>query len=137
MKCIFNRVFQYLIHYNSYLYIYTITIFISSNYLFVSGEHRAHLHTNVCSRFYCPAHPFQASGVPIAVSLLGSWDSILIFRQGIVPYAAVYRVSHKKLHSFSKKNYTQIWINPKEFLIECFRILKKYKHLSNYNISDL
>ena len=58
----------------------------------------------------------------------------------------MYRVSHKKLHSFSKKitlvvkkitlvlekNYTKIWINSREFVIGCFKNLKKI--ISTYQI---
>ena len=40
---------------------YLIIIFISSNYLFVSGEHRVHCNTNVCSRFCWTIRPFQCS----------------------------------------------------------------------------
>ena len=41
-----------------------IIMFISSNYLFVSGEHRVHCNTNVCSGFCCTPRPFQAYGYP-------------------------------------------------------------------------
>ena len=65
-------------------------MFISSNYLFVSGEHRVHYNTNVCSRFCCTTHPFQAFGYPSLLPYMGGSVFILVFRQECVPDAAVY-----------------------------------------------
>ena len=48
-----------------------IIIFISSNYLIVSGEHRVHFNTNVCSRFCCTTHPFQTFGYPSLLPYMG------------------------------------------------------------------
>ena len=56
-----------------------IIIFISSNYLFVNGEHRVHYKTNVCSRFCCTTLPFQAFGYPSLLPYMGVWFSILVF----------------------------------------------------------
>ena len=67
-----------------------IIIFISSNYLIVSGEHRVHYNTNVCSRFCCTTHPFQAFGYPSLLPYMGGLVFILIFRQERVPNTAVY-----------------------------------------------
>ena len=67
-----------------------IIMFISSNYLSVSGEHRVHFNTNVCSRFCCTPRPFQAYGYPLLLLYLGGLVFILAFRQECVPYAAVY-----------------------------------------------
>ena len=60
-------------------------MFISSNYLFVSGEHRVHFNTNVCSRFCCTPRPFQAYGYPLLLLYLGGSVFILVFRQECVP----------------------------------------------------
>ena len=65
-------------------------MFISSNYLFVSGEHRVHYNTNVCSRFCCTPRPFQAYGYPSLLPYMGGSVFILVFRQECVPNAAVY-----------------------------------------------
>ena len=67
-----------------------IIMFISSNYLSVSGEHRVHFNTNVCSRFCCTPRPFQAYGYPLLLLYLGGSVFILVFRQECVPNAAVY-----------------------------------------------
>ena len=67
-----------------------IIIYISSNYLFVSGEHRVHYNTNVCSRFCCTPRPFQAYGYPSLLPYMGGLVFILVFRQECVPNAAVY-----------------------------------------------
>ena len=48
-------------------------MFISSNYLSVSGEHRVHFNTNVCSRFCCTPRPFQAYGYPLLLLYLGGF----------------------------------------------------------------
>ena len=60
-------------------------MFISSNYLFVSGEHRVHFNTNVCSRFCCTPRPFQAYGYPLLLLYLGGFVFILVFRQECAP----------------------------------------------------
>ena len=65
-------------------------MYISSNYLFVSGEHRVHYNINVCSRFCCTPRPFQAYGYPLLLLYLGGLVFILVFRQECVPNAAVY-----------------------------------------------
>ena len=67
-----------------------IIIFISSNYLSISGEHRAHCNTNVCSRFCFTAHPFQAFGYPSLLPYMGGSVFILFFRRGVCANAAVY-----------------------------------------------
>ena len=58
---VFNYFFQWVV----------IIIFISSNYLFISGEHWVHYNTNVCSRFCCTTHPFQAFGIHRCCSTWG------------------------------------------------------------------
>ena len=65
-------------------------MFISSNYLSVSGEHRVHYNTNVCSRFCCTPRPFQAYEYPSLLPYMGGSVFILAFRQERVPNAAVY-----------------------------------------------
>ena len=65
-------------------------MFISSNYLSVSGEHRVHYNTNVCSRFCCTPRPFQAYRYPSLLPYMGGSVFILAFRQECVPNAAVY-----------------------------------------------
>ena len=66
-------------------------MFISSNYLFVSGEHRVHFNTNVCSRFCCTPRPFQAYGYPSLLPYMGGFGlHPSLFRQECVPNAAVY-----------------------------------------------
>ena len=45
----------------------------------------------------------------------------------------MYRVSHKKLHSFSKK-YTKIWINSSKLIIGCFKKSKKNVFIITYQI---
>ena len=61
-------------------------MYISSNYLIVSGEHSVHFNTNVCSRFCCTTHPFQAFGYPLLLLYLGGGSVfILVFRQECVP----------------------------------------------------
>ena len=67
-----------------------IIMFISSNYLFVSGEHRAHYNINVCSRFCCTTHPFQAFGYPSLLPYMGGSVFILVIRRGVCANAAVY-----------------------------------------------
>ena len=67
-----------------------IIMFISSNYLIVSSEHRVHFNTNVCSRFCCTPRPFQAYGYPLLLLYMGGSVFILVFRQECVPNAAVY-----------------------------------------------
>ena len=66
-----------------------IIMFISSNYLSVSGEHRVHYNTNVCSRFCCTPRPFQAYGYPSLLPYMGVSVFILVFRQECVPNTAV------------------------------------------------
>ena len=65
-------------------------IFISSNYLIVSGEHRVHFNTNVCSRFCYTTHPFQAFGYSSLLPYMGGSVFILVFRRECVPNTAVY-----------------------------------------------
>ena len=65
-------------------------MYISSNYLIVSGEHCVHCNTNVCSRFCCITHPFQAFGFPSLLPYMGGLVFILVFRQECVPNAAMY-----------------------------------------------
>ena len=60
-------------------------MYISSNYLIFSGEHRVHFNTNVCSRFCCTPRPFQAYGYPLLLLYLGGSVFILVFRQECVP----------------------------------------------------
>ena len=62
-----------------------IIMYISSNYLIVSGEHRVHFNTNVCSRFCCTPRPFQAYGYPLLLLYLGGSVFILVSRQECVP----------------------------------------------------
>ena len=62
-----------------------IIMYISSNYLIVSGEHSVHFNTNVCSRFCCTPRPFQAYGYPLLLLYLGGSVFILVFRQECVP----------------------------------------------------
>ena len=77
-----------------------IIIFICSNYLSVSGEHRVHYNTNICSRFCCTTHPFQAFGYPSLLPYMGGSVFILVFRRECVPNAAVYfkAISPMTLH---------------------------------------
>ena len=67
-----------------------IIIFISSNYLFVSGEHRVHCNTNVCSRLCCTTHSFQAFRYSSLLPYMGGSVFILVFRRGVCANAAVY-----------------------------------------------
>ena len=53
--------------------------------LIVSGEHRVHFNTDVCSRFCCTPRPFQAYGYPLLLLYLGGSVFILVFRQECVP----------------------------------------------------
>ena len=83
--------YNWTIYKNSLFFIIKIIIiFISSNYLFVSGEHRVHYNTNVCSRFCCTPRPFQAYGYPSLLPYMGGSVFILAFQQECVPNAAVY-----------------------------------------------
>ena len=66
-----------------------IIIFISSNYLIVSGEHRVHFNTNDCSRFCYTTHPFRLSGTHRCSSTWGS-VFILVSRRECVSNRAVY-----------------------------------------------
>ena len=68
-----------------YLIYIIIIMYISSNYLIVSGEHSVHFNTNVCSRFCCTPRPFQAYGYPLLLLYLGGSVFILVFRQECVP----------------------------------------------------
>ena len=65
-------------------------MFISSNYLSISNEHRIHYNNNVRSRFCCTPRPFQAYGYPSLLPYMGGSVFILAFRQERVPNAAVY-----------------------------------------------
>ena len=65
-------------------------IFISSNYLIVSGEHRANFNTNVCSRFFCTTHSFQAFGYQSLLLYMGGLVFIIVFWRECVPNTAVY-----------------------------------------------
>ena len=67
-----------------------IIMFISSNYLFVSGEHRVHFNTNVCSRFCCTPCPFQAYGYPLLLLYLGGFGFHPSLSTGVCAIAAVY-----------------------------------------------
>ena len=81
-----------IIHYKSLIKLSFNKIYnniISSNYLFVSGKHRVHCNTNVCSRFCCTTHPFQAFGYHRCCPTWGS-VFILVFRRGVCANAAVY-----------------------------------------------
>ena len=62
-----------------------IIMYISSNYLIVSGEHSVHFNTNFCSRFCCTPRPFQAYEYPLLLLYLGGSVFILVFRQECVP----------------------------------------------------
>ena len=53
--------------------------------LIVSGEHRVHFNTNVCSRFCCTPRPFQAYEYPLLLLYMGGSVFILVFRQECVP----------------------------------------------------
>ena len=66
-----------------------IIIFISSNYLFVSGEYRVHCNTNVCSRFCCTTHPFQVFGTHLCCPTWG-FGLHPILSTGVRANAAVY-----------------------------------------------
>ena len=97
-----------------------IIIFISSNYLFVSGEHRVHCNTNVCFRFCCTTHPFQAFGYPSLLPYIGGSVFILVFRRGVCANAAVYfkaispmMLPHRLLVSLHVHDTTySFWISP-------------------------
>ena len=67
-----------------------IIMFISSNYLFVSGEHSVHFNTNVCSRFCCTPRPFQAYGYPLLLLYLGGFGFHPSLSTGVCAIAAVY-----------------------------------------------
>ena len=54
-------------------YFIIIIMYISSNYLIVSGEQRVHFNTNVCSRFCCTPRPFQAYGYPLLLLYMGGF----------------------------------------------------------------
>ena len=69
----------------NYIRIWIIIMFISSNYLSVSGEHRVHCNTDVCSRFCCTPRPFHAYGYPSLLPYMGGSVFILVFRQECVP----------------------------------------------------
>ena len=60
-------------------------MYISRNYLIVSGEHRVHFNTNVCSRFCRMPRPFQAYGYPSLLPYMGCSVFILDLRQDCVP----------------------------------------------------
>ena len=64
---------------------FLVIIFISSNYLFVSDEHRVRCNTNVCSRFCCTTHSFHAFGYSSLLPYMGSSVFILVFRRECVP----------------------------------------------------
>ena len=65
-------------------------MYISSNYLIVSGEHRVHFNTNVCSRFCCTPRPFQAYGYPLLLLYLGGFGFHPSLSTGVCAIAAVY-----------------------------------------------
>ena len=65
-------------------------MYISSNYLIVSGEHCVHFDTNVCSRFCCTSHPFQAYGYPLLLLYLGGFGFHPSLSTGVRATAAVY-----------------------------------------------
>ena len=67
-----------------------IIMFISSNYLIVSGEHRVHFNTNVCSRFCCTPRPFQAYGYPSLLPYMGGFGLHPSLSTGVCANAAVY-----------------------------------------------
>ena len=67
-----------------------IIMYISSNYLIVSGEHRVHFNTNVCSRFCCTPLPFQAYGYPLLLLYLGGLGFHPSLSTGVCAIAAVY-----------------------------------------------
>ena len=67
-----------------------IIMFISSNYLIVSGEHSVHFNTNVCSRFCCTTHPFQAFGYPLLLLYMGGFGFHPSLSTGVRATAAVY-----------------------------------------------
>ena len=58
--------------------------------LIVSGEHRVHLNTNVCSRFCCTTHPFQAFGYPLLLLYMGGFGFHPSLSTGVRAIAAVY-----------------------------------------------
>ena len=65
-------------------------MYISSNYLIVSGEHRVHYNTNVCSRFCCTPRPFQAYGYPSLLPYVGGFGFHPRQTPRVCAYAAVY-----------------------------------------------
>ena len=67
-----------------------IILFINSNYLIVSGEHRVHYNTNVCSKFCCTTHPFHAFEYPSLLPYMGGSVFILVIRRGVCTNTAVY-----------------------------------------------
>ena len=83
----------YQIHQNKLkliIIIIIIIMFISSNYLIVSGEHSVHFNTNVCSRFCCTTHPFQAFGYPLLLLYMGGFGFHPSLSTGVRATAAVY-----------------------------------------------
>ena len=67
-----------------------IIMYISSNYLIVSGEHSVHFNTNVCSRFCCTPRPFQAYGYSFLLLYLGGLVLHPSLSTGVCAIAAVY-----------------------------------------------
>ena len=65
-------------------------MFINSNYLSVSGEHRVHCNTNVCSRFCCTPRPFQAYGYSSLLPYIGGFGIHPSLSTGVCANAAVY-----------------------------------------------
>ena len=65
-------------------------MFISSNYLSVSGEHRVHYNTNVCSRFCCTPRLFQAYGYPSLLPYMGGFGLHPSLSTGVCAKSAVY-----------------------------------------------
>ena len=97
-----------------------IIMYISSNYLIVSGEHNVHFNTNVCSRFCCTPRPFQACGYPLLLLYLGGSVFIIVFRQECVPLQrCTLRLSvlwHDFIGSLFLSTCTTTWHSPFGFL---------------------
>ena len=76
--------------YTNILHVSLIIMYISSNYLIVSGEHRVHFNTNFCSRFCCTPRPFQAYEYPLLLLYLGGVGFHPSHSTGVCAIAAVY-----------------------------------------------
>ena len=79
----FNMEHAYLYNLNEWMYI-------SSNYLIVSGEHRVQYNTNVCSRFCCTPRPFQAYRYPSLLPYMGVFGFHPRLTPRVCAYAVVY-----------------------------------------------